>query len=572
MSVGIEEAVKLHSNGNDVEALKFYIDNLRSDSPDLRAFINAPVLLRKKGEIEQAIRILKAGIKLYPKEPGLYNNLGNAQSDLLKYSEAIINYRKCINLDYINFDARHSLIRCLYELGHRYMAYGLACTTYNVLKDEKHKDSILILMVEIILSSNDQGENLTTRENSEKLISFLESKLYTEAGEDAPGKAQMTLASLWIQMFEVDKAIECNEKIINEISKYLNTKSKLQQQGDTPITIKKSFLQQINSLNWAIAILLIKRGRFKEGWKRFDHGLRVEAGGAQRWQRALFKPFSTEEVSLWKGQDLANKNILLLAEQGIGDTMMFATLIPSLVEEGANVFLHPGPRLDSIYRRSFDNVTIIDRFKLPNAKIFDYQSPLGSVPQYRFNDIKDYAKHTPILKANQKVTKLLRKKYFKGKPLVGISWQGGGKSSRIPLKSIELKQLLKILKRKDVTFVSLQYGNLEKEIENFQTVYNTRIINDKSIDPLRDMDKWLSQVDAMDYVISVANTTVHGAGGLGKPTFCLVSNRADWRWIDPDVHDDCYWYESVNAGFQGRNETWNQTVDKADKWLSDMLK
>ena len=189
-------------------------------------------------------------------------------------------------------------------------------------------------------------------------------------------------------MFEVDKAIECNEKIINEISKYLNTKSRLQQQGDTTITIKPYFLQQINSLNWAIAILLVKRGRFKEGWKLFDHGLRVKAGGPQRWQRALFKPFSTEEVSLWKGQDLANKNILLLAEQGIGDTMMFATLIPSLVEEGANVFLHPGPRLDSIYRRSFDNVTIIDRFKLPNAKIFDYQSPLGSVPQYRFNDIR----------------------------------------------------------------------------------------------------------------------------------------------------------------------------------------
>ena len=33
------------------------------------------------------------------------------------------------------------------------------------------------------------------------------------------------------------------------------------------------------------------------------------------------------------------------------------------------------------------------------------------------------------------------------------------------------------------------------------------------------MDTWLSQVDAMDYVISVANTTIHGAGGLGKPTF-----------------------------------------------------
>ena len=226
MSVGIEEAVKLHSDGNDVEALKFYIKNLRSDSPDLRAFINAPALLRKKGELEEAIKILKAGIKIYPNEPGLYNNLGNAQSDLLRHREAIINYRKCINFDPINFDARHSLIRCLFELGHRHMAYGLACTTYNILKDVKHKDSILILMIEIILSSNDQGENLTTRENSEKLISFLESRLYKEAGEDAPGKAQLTLASLWIQMLEVDKAIECNDKIISEVAQYINLKSR----------------------------------------------------------------------------------------------------------------------------------------------------------------------------------------------------------------------------------------------------------------------------------------------------------------------------------------------------------
>ena len=86
------------------------------------------------------------------------------------------------------------------------------------------------------------------------------------------------------------------------------------------------------------------------------------------------------------------------------------------------------------------------------------------------------------------------------------------------------------------------------------------------------MDTWLSQVDAMDYVISVANTTIHGAGGLGKPTFCLVSNRSDWRWIDSEIHDDCYWYKSVSAGFQAKKASWDNTVDKADKWLTNMLK
>ena len=62
MSVGIEEAVKLHSKGNHEEALKYYIENLRSNNPDLRSFINTPALLRQKGEVEEAIKILKAGI------------------------------------------------------------------------------------------------------------------------------------------------------------------------------------------------------------------------------------------------------------------------------------------------------------------------------------------------------------------------------------------------------------------------------------------------------------------------------------------------------------------------------
>ena len=48
------------------------------------------------------------------------------------------------------------------------------------------------------------------------------------------------------------------------------------------------------------------------------------------------------------------------------------------------------------------------------------------------------------------------------------------------------------------------------------------------------MDSWLSQVAAMDAVISIANTTVHGSGGCGTPTLCLVSQQSDC-WIEPDT-------------------------------------
>ena len=38
-------------------------------------------------------------------------------------------------------------------------------------------------------------------------------------------------------------------------------------------------------------------------------------------------------------------------------------------------------------------------------------------------------------------------------------------------------------------------------------------------------------IAAMDAVLSIANTTIHGAGGLGIPTMCLVSRQSDWRWM-----------------------------------------
>ena len=85
------------------------------------------------------------------------------------------------------------------------------------------------------------------------------------------------------------------------------------------------------------------------------------------------------------------------------------------------------------------------------------------------------------------------------------------------------------------------------------------------------MDGWLSQVAAMDAVISIANTTIHGAGGLGIPTICLVSQKADWRWIEPSIFKGCYWYPSVDAAYQGAKADWEPAVNDASKWLQKQI-
>ena len=114
----------------------------------------------------------------------------------------------------------------------------------------------------------------------------------------------------------------------------------------------------------------------------------------------------------------------------------------------------------------------------------------------------------------------MRRDYLAGSEstLVGISWSGGGRGARIRQKSVPtdlFKELLRDLQAHNCKFVNLQYGDHSATLDAWANE-NIHIINDKRVDPLKNMDLWLSQVDACDYVISIANTTIHSAGGLGN--------------------------------------------------------
>ena len=232
-------------------------------------------------------------------------------------------------------------------------------------------------------------------------------------------------------------------------------------------------------------------------------------------------------------------------------------------------------RLLSIYKRSFPELNTVSIKKLRTDPIdpikFDYQTPIGSICQYRFDNIQDYGNSNNLLITDSEKTRLLRKKYYNGKPLIGISWQGGGKANRIKLKSLTLMQLKPLLERQDVSFVSLQYGDDKPHLQKFKKLTGINIIHDDLINPLSDMDSWLSQVAAMDAVISIANTTVHGSGGCGTPTLCLVSQQSDWRWIEPDIYQGCYWYDSVDARYQSSDGDWGPAISDASKWLDHQI-
>ncbi len=557
----LEIALQLHQQGRTDEALEHYRKLLAVGAPPLVACLNGSALLRAAGQLDEAIACLGKATRLYAHEPGPWNNLGNCHLDLGQLQQAVVYYRRALSLKADFADARISLVSCLTRLGHAHLAYGSICQGYRAAADTAERQRYLLPVVEALLAlpEADRGDAATLAQ----LVQQLEAEIRSQAAERDPSKAGAMLTQLWIQLGELDRALACRDQMVRDTQAFLA--------ANPALSLKSSFNATWHGISWNLAIHLLKKGRLAEGWRLYEHGLQVSASGPQRWQRSLKKPFTPGEVPFWQGESLAGRRLLLLGEQGIGDSMMFATLLPRLQAEGAVVSLFPGDRLLEIYRRSLPDVQVVSSLDLQSGRLgaadFDLQSPLGSICQYRFAELADYAPRSPFLRAEPAAAERLRQRYHDGRPLIGISWQGGGKANRIAMKSVGLRQLAPLLGRSDLRFVSLQYGDDGPHLERFRQATGIDVLHDDSIDPLKDMDGWLCQVAATDAVLSIANTTIHGAGGLSKPTLCLVSNQSDWRWIDPEIHQGSYWYPSVEAVYQSREGSWDGALESAGHWL-----
>ena len=86
------------------------------------------------------------------------------------------------------------------------------------------------------------------------------------------------------------------------------------------------------------------------------------------------------------------------------------------------------------------------------------------------------------------------------------------------------------------------------------------------------MDSWLDQVEACDGVVSIANTTIHGAGSLHKPTLCLLGAKSDWRWLSDRNEQFSYWYPTVEIAWQDEEtKNWEAALKKLDLWMRQKI-
>lgn len=305
-------------------------------------------------------------------------------------------------------------------------------------------------------------------------------------------------------------------------------------------------------LNRALAQL--KLGRFGEAWSDYE---------ARKLARGNYVPRALP-LPEWRGEPLHGQKLLIYAEQGLGDQIMFASCVPDVLKLAESCLIECAPPLAALFTRSFAPAIVIEQTDDANlarralAAGATYQAAVGSLPAQVRRRRAEFPDHAGFLRGDP-----LRIDYWKGRLdalgpglKVGISWAGGAPSTRGASRSTQLSQWAPILRQERCHFVNLQYGNVAAELEALSRE-RMRPIHDWR-DAIENYDETAALVAALDLVITVQTALVHLAGGLGKPTWVLLQAACEWRYGESG--ETMPWYPSVRLLRQQRPGEWDSVV------------
>jgi tetratricopeptide (TPR) repeat protein len=307
-------------------------------------------------------------------------------------------------------------------------------------------------------------------------------------------------------------------------------------------------------LNRALALLTL--GDFEHGWPDYEMRKRVHSNYESR-------PMPYPE---WTGQPMAGKTILVRAEQGLGDQIMFASCVPEVAALAGGCILECDAKLLPIFARSFPGVRCYTHLAkgepgwIRDGLHPDAQVASGSLPRFFRPGLSSFPQHAGYLRADDARVAHWRRQLdaLPGKLKVGISWRGGVKSTRTGLRSADLAGWLPVLGMEGVDFVSLQYTECSDELAALRQAHGLRVHHwQEAID---DYDETAALVSALDLVISVQTAVVHLSGALGKPAWVMISAVPEWRYMSRG--GTLPWYPAVRLFRQQDQGNWHPVMEK----------
>ena len=341
---------------------------------------------------------------------------------------------------------------------------------------------------------------------------------------------------------------------------------------DSALKLSDSGHERIESRH-SRSICLIGMGQLEVGFKEYEIRNTPQF---RTWVLHYTK------APVWNGEPLDKKRILVVGEQGLGDEVMFANVLPDIaraVGDEGRLQIAVDPRLVPIFQRSFPSAqvgTYTDgKLEGKTARMFqwareggepDFYAPMGSALPILRKSLKDFPREA-FLRSDPKKGALFRERLAQlgPGPYVGICWRSMVMGAKRGKYYSALDAWGPILTLPGVTFVNLQYGEVAAELARAQEELGVTVHNFADLNLKDDLDGAAALTDACDLVISAPTAAAAMAGALGRETWFLVASRV-WPQLGTDHYP---WYRSTRVFACEKFADWDALIPRVRDALQE---
>lgn len=529
------------------------------------------------GQFDASMQSFAAALALDAKDPEVYFNRANFRFQAGQAQEALADLDAAIKLRGSYLEARSNRANLLVQMGDFaraekdldylvtrvtnnpdiWVALGLAKHKVGKQREAMQCNERALKLVpnhpDALLNSSsatyDQGEYPTALAWADKAIAAAPSRAEAHY---AKAQALMAMHRFDEAIAEYSYAIERNPNAAEAWMGRGLTRARLRDlEGavvdyDRAVALKPDYDEALFNKGH----VYLEHHDFAQGWAAYEHRFGMPSLGIT----------NLPGIPVWDGKPLSG-TLLVRGEQGLGDQIIFASVLPELFKQVPDVCLQLEPRLVALFQRSFPEVAVISRDKKPPVDVAA-QICIGSLPQHFRKDTAGFAgAKIPFLKADADKTATFRKALApNGEKIIGLNWRSF-RNKYANEKSLALLDLAPFFKLPGYTVVNLQYGDIKDEVRAAEAAglqFNKAV----TMDLTKDIDGVASLVDACDVIVSASNTTVHIAGALGKPVLLMLPYRTGklWYWSEAKGQGSL-WYPSIKTFHQSAQGDWAGTIE-----------
>lgn len=511
-------------------AADWAVKALQQDERCGMAWYCLAIAREKAGDFKTSLQCYESALQLAPEHDEIASNLGR-----LAYRMGLKSIAEQLFAGYL---AKHPLA---VEASN-----NLACCQ----RDQHHYAEALATLTPVIEANpqnpllwNTLGTILTDQGDFESAVPFFDEALRLDGGFV---KARYNRSTAKLQMGDPDAAlVDCEAALQGHMAEHERA-----------------------MMNLARSTMLIARGELEKGWEAYEARLSHHYPDATHF--LIDRPRWTPD------SELKGKTLLLIGEQGLGDEVLFANIVPEAVEalgpEGKLV-LAVEPRLVPLFQRAYPQAEVgphatydvdartvrVTPFVGDMARI-DLWAPIATLLRAFRPTVESYPDRPAYLAADpERVAhwkRVLAGEAFRG-PTVGILWKS------LKLDGARLRYFSPfdawrpVLTTPGVTFVNLQYGDSDAEVAEARERLGVQLWRPPGIDLKADLDDVAALSCALDLMLGPANATSNIAAACGAPVW-LISTPGAWPKLGTERYP---WYPRMRVFTAPGSGQWDVVME-----------